>query len=59
MQFINYLHNVKIETKKVVWPTKKNLVSYTGIVLAVSAAFALLFWGADSGILAAIKAVCF
>jgi len=28
-------------------------------VLAVCAAFALLFWGVDSAVLAGIKAICF
>ena len=45
--------------KKVVWPTRKELGSYTAVVLATCAAFALLFWGVDSGVLAAIKAICF
>ena len=54
-----YFRGVKLEMKKVVWPTRKELGSFTVIVLATCAAFALLFWGVDSGVLAAIKAVCF
>lgn len=54
-----YFKGVRLEMKKVVWPTRKELGSYTAIVLATCAAFALLFWGVDSGVLAAIKAVCF
>ena len=45
--------------RKVVWPTKPELGSYTAVVLAVCAAFALLFWGIDSAVLAGIKAICF
>mgnify|MGYP003304009943 CR=1 FL=1 len=43
--------------KKVVWPTKKQLGAYTGVVIAVCAAFALVFWLIDTGVLAALKAV--
>ena len=54
-----YFRGVKLEMKKVVWPTKSELSSSTVVVLATCAAFALLFWGVDSGVLAAIKALCF
>lgn len=56
---IEYFKGVKLEMKKVVWPTNKELGSYTVVVLATCIAFALLFWGIDSGVLAAIRAVCF
>lgn len=54
-----YFKGVKLEMKKVVWPTRKELGSFTAVVLATCAAFALVFWGVDSGVLAAIKAICF
>ena len=54
-----YFKGVKLEMKKVVWPTKKELGSFTAVVLATCAAFALVFWAVDSGVLAAIRAVCF
>ncbi|MBQ0079106.1 MAG: preprotein translocase subunit SecE [Eubacterium sp.] len=56
---VSYFRGVKLEMKKVVWPTQKELGSYTAVVLATCIAFALLFWGVDTGVLAAIKAVCF
>ena len=46
-----YFHGVKTELKKVVWPTKKETYKYTVIVLAVCAAFAILFWLLDTGVL--------
>ncbi|MDO4177211.1 MAG: preprotein translocase subunit SecE [Bacillota bacterium] len=58
-QLKEYFRGVKLEMKKVVWPTKSELGSFTVVVLATCAAFALLFWGVDSGVLAAIKAICF
>ena len=53
-----YFKGVKLEMKKVVWPTKKEMGSFTAVVLITCAAFALAFWAIDSGVLAAIKAVC-
>lgn len=54
-----YFKGVKLEMKKVVWPTKKELGSFTAVVLVTCVAFALVFWAVDTGVLAAIKAVCF
>ena len=54
-----YFKGVKLEMKKVVWPTKKEMGSFTAVVLITCAAFALAFWAIDSGVLAAIKAICF
>ncbi len=55
--FKEYFRGVKTEMKKVVWPTRKDLVSYTTVVIVVCAAFALGFWLIDTGILAALKAI--
>ncbi len=52
-----YFRGVRTEMKKVVWPTRKEVVSYTAVVIAVCAAFALAFWLIDTGVLAALKAI--
>lgn len=52
-----YFKGVKLEMSKVVWPTKKELGSFTAIVIATCAVFALGFWLIDSGVLAALKGV--
>ncbi len=44
-----YFRGIKIELKKVVWPTRSELISYTGIVIGVCAVCALGFWAIDSG----------
>ena len=54
-KFGDYYKGVKTEMKKVVWPTKKEVASYTGIVTC--AIFALGFWLIDTGVLAALRAV--
>ena len=52
-----YFKGVRIETKKVVWPTRKELVSYTIVVLIACAFFSVFLWGVDSGFLAVIREV--
>lgn len=53
----DYFKGVKLEMKKVVWPTKKELGSFTVVVLVTCAAFAIAFWAIDTGFLAALKAL--
>lgn len=52
-----YFKGVKTEIKKVVWPTRHELASYTGVVIVTCAFFGLAIWAVDSGILAALRAV--
>ena len=52
-----YFKGIKLEMSKVVWPTRKELGSFTVVVLATCAVFALGFWLIDTGVLAALKAV--
>ena len=51
----DYFKGVKLEMKKVVWPTKQEMGSYTVVVLVTCAVFALAFWAIDSGFLAVLK----
>ena len=53
----DYFKGVRLEIKKVVWPTRKELMSYTVVVVLTCVFFALLFWGFDSAFLAMLKAV--
>lgn len=50
-----YFRGVKLETKKVVWPTRQELISYTIVVLFTCAFFGLMIWGVDSAFLAALR----
>lgn len=45
-----YLKGVKAEMKKVVWPTRKELVNYTAIVIVVSVVTSLVVALLDFGI---------
>ena len=51
----DYFKGVKLEMKKVVWPTKEEMKHYTVVVLVTCAVFALAFWAIDSGFLAVLK----
>jgi preprotein translocase subunit SecE len=42
-----YFKGVKSEIKKVIWPSKKELINYTGIVIMVSAIVAVIVWVLD------------
>ena len=53
----DYFKGVKLEMKKVVWPTKDEMKHYTVVVLVTCAVFALAFWAIDSGFLAVLKAL--
>ena len=52
-----YFKGVKLEMKKVIWPTKKETTSYTAVVIVTCALFALGFCLIDTGVLAALRAV--
>ncbi|MBN7774585.1 preprotein translocase subunit SecE [Clostridium aminobutyricum] len=57
MSIKDYFKGIRLEIKKVVWPTKKELGSYTAIVLITCAFFAVGFWLIDMGVLTALKAI--
>lgn len=52
-----YFKGIRTEMKKVVWPTRKELTSYTGVVLLTSIALSLAIWAVDSAFLASLKYV--
>ena len=41
---------MKSELKKVIWPTKKELINYTTVVIVMCAVVALIVWIIDSGL---------
>ena len=54
---IKYIRDVRREVSKVVFPDKEEMKNSTLIVFAVCIAFALMFWGINSGMLALLKEV--
>lgn len=51
----SYFRGVRTEIKKVIWPTRKELTSYAGVVVLTCVAFAIGFWIVDSVFLKLLK----
>ncbi len=47
---VKYFRDLKSELKKVVWPSRKQVVNNTGIVLAVMIVVGLFLAGIDTGL---------
>lgn len=45
-----YFRGVKAETKKVSWPSRNDLMNYTGVVLFISVTVGVVIWLLDMGI---------
>ena len=52
-----YFKGVYLEMKKVVWPTREELGSYTAVVLIACTFFGVIFWLVDTGFLAVLKSL--
>ncbi len=52
-----YLHDIRIELKKVHWPTKREFTVFTGIVLSTVFVIGLFFFGLDSVFLAVLQLI--
>lgn len=52
-----YFRDLKSEIKKVVWPSRKQVVNNTGIVLSLMVVMGLFLFGIDTGLAAVIKAI--
>lgn len=53
----SYFKGVKAEMRKVVWPSKKELVNYTGVVILVSMIVSAIVYLLDTVILGLLKFV--
>lgn len=43
-----FLREVKAELKKVIWPTRKELITHTGVVLSIVVLVSLFIYFADT-----------
>lgn len=46
----SYFKGVKSEMKKVIWPSKKELLNYTGVVILISGIVSLIVYLLDIGL---------
>lgn len=54
---IEYFRSVYNELKKVHWPTRTQLIGYTGVVLVSVAVMALIIWLFDWGLSALLEQI--
>lgn len=55
MGIVEFARQVKVETAKVVWPTRKETVTTAVMVLIMTSVLALFFFGVDSGFNAVVR----
>ena len=48
MSIISYITEVKAESKNIKWPTKKQVINYTAIVIALSLVLAIYVGALDA-----------
>ena len=53
-RFANYLGEVRSEMRRVVWPSKDELRTYSVAIIAMLIVFGVVIWLVDSGIVAAL-----
>lgn len=53
-RLLNYLGDVRSEMRRVVWPSKEELKSYSVAIIAMLIVFGVIIWLVDSGIVAAL-----
>ena len=49
-RFFEFAQEAVVETKKVVWPSRKETMQTTGIVFAFVLAMAIMLWMTDKGL---------
>ncbi|MEX2279470.1 MAG: preprotein translocase subunit SecE [Acidimicrobiia bacterium] len=49
-RIVEYLHEVRIELRKVSWPTSEQLIVFTAVTMITSVALTLLIFGLDFGL---------
>ncbi|MGI6327538.1 MAG: preprotein translocase subunit SecE [Dethiobacteria bacterium] len=52
-----FFHEVRIELKKVNWPSRRELLLFTGIVIIVILIIGVFFWILDSGLTAILRLI--
>ena len=45
----DFLHETRVEIKKVIWPSREEVISTTGVVLATVAFFAIYLYFVEQG----------
>lgn len=46
-RFVGFLHEVRVEMRKVSWPTREQMVAFTTVTLITTVALTLIIFGLD------------
>lgn len=57
MSFLSFFSEVRSELGKCIWPTRKQVVNFTLIVIAIAAAIGIILGLFDNGFFTLIKAL--
>ena len=49
-RIVNFLHEVRVEMRKVSWPTREQMIAFTAVTLITSTALTLIIFGLDAGL---------
>jgi len=52
-----FFHDIRIELKKVIWPTRHELLTFTGMVIVAILVVGIFFWILDTGFTALLKLI--
>ncbi len=55
--FVVFAQSASVEARKVVWPTRKETVQITGVVVALAFTMALFMWTVDATLLSIVKLI--
>lgn len=56
-EFYTFCREASDETKKVVWPTRKETIQTSGVVFAFVVAMAIFLWLVDAGLMSSVKLI--
>jgi preprotein translocase subunit SecE len=49
-RLVNFLHEVRVEMRKVSWPTREQMIAFTAVTVITSTALTLIIFGLDAGL---------
>lgn len=56
-RILKYLRDIRVELKKVNWPSRREFFIFTAIVLIAVVVIGIFFWGLDNVFLAALQLI--
>jgi preprotein translocase subunit SecE len=54
-RLVRFIREVVAELRKVIWPTRKELITYTSVVIVFVTFMVAIVWGLDAGVAQIVK----